>query len=73
MMTDKEAQWVSLKELLKLLKEMDVWTIDTKYLHLYLDTRFIDGDWHCTICDRDNKKYLSIEDLKEIRRKVNGR
>lgn len=72
-MTDKEAKWVSLKELLKLLKEMDVWTINTKYLHLYLDTRLINGDWHCTIRDRENDKYLSIEELKEIGGKFNDR
>lgn len=70
---NEEVKWVSLKSLLKLLREMDIWTIDTKYLHLYLDTRFINGDFYCTIRDRDNKKYLSIEELKEIRRNINGK
>ena len=65
------AKWVSVRELLTLLKDMDVWTMDTKYLHIYLDTRFISGDWHCTIRDRENTKYLSLEELKEIRRPFN--
>lgn len=68
----KEVKWVSLKKLLKLLKDMNVWTIDTKYLHLYLDTRFINGDWRCTIRDRENNKYLSIEDLRGIRKGFNN-
>lgn len=71
MTTNERPTWVSLKELLKLLKEMDMWTMDTKYLHVYLDTRFINGDWHCTIRDRENKRYLSLEDLKQIRAVVN--
>lgn len=62
--------WVSVKELFKVLKEMDMWTIDTKYLNIYLDTRLIDGDYHCTIKDRNNGRYLSLEDLKTIREKV---
>ena len=62
---------VSLKELLKVLMEMDVWTMDTKYLNIYLDTRFLDGDFHCTIKDREGKRYLSLNDLKEIRKIIN--
>lgn len=64
-------EWVSLKELLKVLMEMDVWTMDTKYLNIYLDTRFLDGDFHCTIKDREGKRYLSLNDLKEIRKIIN--
>lgn len=67
----QQAKWVSFRELIKVLKEMDVWTIDTKYLHIYLDTRFIGGDLQCTIRDRDNNRYLSIEDLKDIRKPFN--
>ena len=62
-----EPIWVSVKELFKVLRELDMWTMDTKYLHLYLDTRFINEDYHCTIKDRNNEKYLSLEDLKRIR------
>ena len=64
-------EWVPLKELLKVLMEMDVWTMDTKYLNIYLDTRFLEGDFHCTIKDREGKRYLSLNDLKEIRKIVN--
>lgn len=64
----EEPVWISVRELFKVLGEMDMWTMDTKYLHLYLDTRFINGDYHCTIKDRNNEKYLSLEDLKSIRR-----
>lgn len=64
-------EWVPLKELLKVLMKMDVWTMDTKYLNIYLDTRFLDGDFHCTIKDREGKRYLSLNDLKEIRKIIN--
>lgn len=64
----KEPVWVPLKQLLRVLCDMDMWTMDTKYLNIYLDTRFINGDWHCTIKDRTGKNYLSIEELKEIRK-----
>jgi len=63
-----EPIWVSLRELLILLHEYDMWSMDTKYLHIYLDTRYINGDWHCTIKDREGKEYLSLEDLKERRK-----
>lgn len=66
-MSSNNVEWVSLKELLKVLRDMSIWTIDTKYLNIYLDTRFIDGDWHCTVRDRENNRYLSIKDLKRIR------
>lgn len=62
--------WVSLKSLLRVLSEMDMWTLDTKYLNIYLDTRYMNGDWHCTIKDRTGEKYLSLEELKEIRKGV---
>lgn len=71
-MENNEPIWVSVKELFKLLKEMDMWTMDAKYLHIYLDTRFIDGDYHCTIKDRENKRYLSLDDIKEMRKSVNS-
>lgn len=64
-------EWVPLKELLKVLREMDAWTMDTKYLNIYLDTRFLEGDFHCTVKDREGKRYLSLNDLKEIRKIVN--
>lgn len=64
-------EWVPLKELLKVLMKMDVWTMDTKYLNIYLDTRFLNGDFHCTIKDREGKRYLSLNDLKEIRKIIN--
>ena len=64
-------EWVPLKELLKVLVKMDAWTMDTKYLNIYLDTRFLDGDFHCTIKDREGKRYLSLNDLKEIRKIIN--
>ena len=34
----KEPIWVPLKDLLHVLKEYDMWSLDTKYLHIYLDT-----------------------------------
>ncbi len=71
-MSSNNVEWVSLKELLKVLRDMSIWTIDTKYLNIYLDTRFIDGDWHCTVRDRYGNKYLSIKDLKRIRGMSNG-
>lgn len=71
-MSNNKPIWVSVKELFKLLKEMDMWTMDTKYLHIYLDTRFINGDYHCTIKDRENKRYLSLDDIKEMRKSVNS-
>lgn len=71
-MRNNKPIWVSVKELFKLLKEMDMWTMDTKYLHIYLDTRFINGEYHCTIKDRENKRYLSLDDIKEIRKGVNS-
>lgn len=64
-------EWVPLKELLKVLRQMDTWTMDTKYLNIYLDTRFLEGDFHCTIKDREGKRYLSLNDLKEIRKIIN--
>lgn len=64
-------EWVPLKELLKVLIKMDAWTMDTKYLNIYLDTRFLDGDFYCTIKDREGKRYLSLNDLKEIRKIIN--
>lgn len=64
-------EWTPLKELLKVLIKMDAWTMDTKYLNIYLDTRFLDGDFHCTIKDREGKRYLSLNDLKEIRKIIN--
>lgn len=64
-------EWVPLKELLKVLRKMDAWTMDTKYLNIYLDTRFLEGDFHCTIKDREGKRYLSLNDLKEIRKIIN--
>lgn len=63
----KEAIWVPLRELFKVLKEKDMWSMDTKYLNIYLDTRFINGDYHCTIKTRDGNEYLSLEELKEKR------
>ena len=68
----KEPIWVPLKDLLHLLKEYDMWSLDTKYLHIYLDTRYINGAWHCTIKDREGKEYLSLEDIKERRRVFNS-
>lgn len=67
----KEPIWVPLKDLLYVLKEYDMWSLDTKYLHIYLDTRYINGGWHCTIKDREGKEYLSLEDIKERRRVFN--
>lgn len=63
--------WIPLYELLKTLRELDMWTMDTKYLHLYLDTRFINGDFHCTVKDREGNKYLSLEELRAIRKPIN--
>ena len=68
----KEPIWVPLKDLLHVLKEYDMWSLDPKYLHIYLDTRYIDGDWHCTIKDREGKEYVSLEDIKERRRVFNS-
>ena len=68
----KEPIWVPLKDLLHVLKEYDMWSLDTKYLHIYLDTRYINGDWHCTIKDREGKEYRSLEDIKERRRVFNS-
>ena len=62
--------WLSLKDVLSILKELDFWSIDTKYLNIYLDTRFMNGDFKCTIKDRKNKQYLTLEDLKERRHKI---
>ena len=68
----KEPIWVPLNDLLRLLKEYDMWSLDTIYLNIYLDTRYINGDWHCTIKDREGKEYLSLEDIKERRRVFNS-
>ena len=68
----KEPIGVPLKDLLHVLKEYAMWSLDTKYLHIYLDTRYINGDWHCTIKDREGKEYLSLEDIKERRRVFNS-
>lgn len=66
-----EPIWVSVKELFKILREYDMWSMDTKYLNIYMDTRFINGDFHCTIKTRNGDKYLSLEDLKELRKPFN--
>lgn len=68
---NNEPEWVSLKSLLRVLVEMDMWTMDTKYLNIYLDTRYINGDWHCLIKNRKGDKYYSLEELKEERSKMN--
>ena len=67
----KEPIWVGLKDLIKVLQKYDVWSFDTKYLNIYLDTRFINGDYGCTIKTRDGNEYLSIEDLIEKRKIYN--
>lgn len=61
-------EWVSLKDLIKIIKDKDLWSMDTKYLNLYLDTRFIENDFHCTVKTRNGKQYLSLKDLEERRR-----
>ena len=66
-----EAIWISLRDLLHVLKSFDMWSIDTKYLNIYLDTRYINNDWHCTVKDREGKKYLSLEDIIELRKQIN--
>lgn len=60
-------EWIPLKELVKVLYDKQLWSMDTKYLNLYLDTRFIEGDFHCTVKDRNNDKYLTLEEIKEKR------
>lgn len=67
---ENKPTWLSLKEVLTVLKELNFWSIDTKYLHIYLDTRFMNGDFNCTVKDRNNNQYLTLEDLKERRRKI---
>ena len=69
---DKDATWIPLKELLKVLYEKEMWSMDTKYLHLYLDTRFT-GDFHCTVKDRNNEHYLTLEDIQNKRYSINDR
>lgn len=69
--TQESVKWIRLKDLLRLLKEMDVWTVDTKYLNIYLDTRYVEGDWRCTVRDSENQTYLTLEDLRELRRPFN--
>ena len=59
--------WLSLKDVLSTIKELQFYSIDTKYLHIYLDTRFINNDFQCTVKDRKNNQYLTLEDLKEKR------
>lgn len=59
--------WLSLKDVLSTIKELQFYSIDTKYLHIYLDTRFINNDFQCTVKDRKNNQYLTLEDLKERR------
>jgi len=66
----KEPVWVSVRELFKILKEKDMWGMDTKYLNIYLDTRYINGDYHCTIKTRDGSEYLTLEELSERRFKI---
>ena len=63
-------EWVSLKDLIKIIKDKDLWSMDTKYLHVYLDTRFINNDFHCTVKTKNGKQYLSLKDLEEKRRKL---
>ena len=67
---ENKPTWVYLKDVLSMLKELDFWSIDTKYLNLYLDTRFMNGDFKCTIKDRKDNQYLTLEDLKERRHKL---
>ena len=62
--------WLSLKDVLSTIKELQFYSIDTKYLHIYLDTRFINNDFQCTVKDRKNNQYLTLEDLKERRHKI---
>lgn len=69
--SDSVPIWVSVKELFKTLKEYPVWSLDTKYLHIYIDTRFIDGDYYCTIRTRDNDRYLTLNDIKTLRQELN--
>ena len=57
-----------LKDLLVILKEYDMWSMDTKYLQIFLDTRCINDEWYCTIKDRKGKEYLSLDDLKKRRK-----
>lgn len=68
---DKDATWIPLKELLKVLYEKEMWSMDTKYLHLYLDTRFTGNDFHCTVKDRNDEHYLTLEDIQNKRYSVN--
>ena len=66
----KQATWIPLRDLFKVLKEKDMWGMDTKYLNIYLDTRITNGDYHCTIKTRDGKQYLTLEELSNRRFKI---
>jgi len=63
-------EWVDIKEVFKILKdENSMWSGDTKYLELRVDTRhYIDGTFRCLIKDR-NGNLITLEELKEKRMK----
>jgi hypothetical protein len=63
-------EWVGLKDLLKLLKELPQWSFSTKYLNIRLDTRFIQGDYGCLIKD-DKGNILSLDDIRKSRGGMN--
>ena len=68
MKDNKNIEWVDIKDVFKILKDNNsMWSMDTKYIELRVDTRYyIDGTFKCILRD-SNGNYLTLDELKEKR------
>jgi len=67
---NQNIEWVDIRKVFEILKDKNsMWSFDTKYLELRVDTRhYIDGTFKCVLRDK-NGKYLTLDELKEKRMK----